>query len=258
MPKIDAFETRSDCTDEVAAMGKPKDSPLDNERHWERYCDNKDGKKKVISGQTLQSTAKPKSAPVEPTNVEDNQSHSILALVECFSDVKDPRVNRRRRHNLIDLIVIAICAVICNADGWADIRTWAETHEHWLTQFLELPGGLPSRDTLRRTISRIDPEAFQKAFIKWLKGRVQRTWRCDRDRWQDASWLEGRWQEAVTHCQCLGERSTSDAWANRSGREIERNHGNSEAFGYPESFRSHCHDRRNGLPESDRFEDHRA
>ncbi len=68
------------------------------------------------------------------------------------------------------MIVIAICAVICNADGWSDMRTWAETHRKWLERFLELPGGLPSRDTLRRTLSRLDSGAFQQAFLKWLRG----------------------------------------------------------------------------------------
>jgi predicted transposase YbfD/YdcC len=151
-------------------MGKSENPPFDNERHWEQYCGNKDDKKKVLSGQALQSTAKPKSAPTTQATKQSDKSSSILALVECFSDIKDPRVDRRRRHNLIDLIIISICAVICNADGWADIRTWAETHQRWLEQFLELPGGLPSRDTLRRTISRIDPDAFQSAFLSWLKG----------------------------------------------------------------------------------------
>lgn len=92
-------------------------------------------------------------------------------MVECFGEIEDPRVDRLRlHHNLIDLIVIGICAVICNADEWADMRTWAETHQQWLERFLELPNGLPSRDTLRRTISRIDPDAFQQAFLEWLKG----------------------------------------------------------------------------------------
>ena len=109
-------------------MGKAVYSQLDNERHWEQYCGNKDEKKKVLSGQALQSTAKPKSAPATRVTKQTDESSSIPALVECFSDVKDPCIDRRRRLNLIDLIGILICAVICNADGWADIRTWAETH----------------------------------------------------------------------------------------------------------------------------------
>lgn len=151
-------------------MGSPENLELENARHWQQYCGNKDEKKRVLSGEAVQATAKPKAAPATKVITQPEESCSILALVECFSDIVDPRVNRRQRHNLIDLIVISICAVICNADGWADIRTWAESHRQWLEKFLELPGGLPSRDTLRRTISRIDPDAFQKAFLTWLKG----------------------------------------------------------------------------------------
>jgi len=151
-------------------MGTPENLALDNERHWEQFCGNKDEKKKVLSGQAVETTSPPKSAPATQVTRPTDEPCSILALVECFSDITDPRINRRRRHKLIDLIVISICAVICNADGWADIRTWAETHQQWLKKFLELPGGLPSRDTLRRTISRIDPDAFQNAFLTWLKG----------------------------------------------------------------------------------------
>lgn len=73
-------------------------------------------------------------------------------------------IDRRKVHNQIDIIAIAICAVICNADGLADMRTWAETHRQWLQRFLELPGGLPSRDTLRRTLSRLGPSARSLGF----------------------------------------------------------------------------------------------
>jgi predicted transposase YbfD/YdcC len=73
----------------------------------------------------------------------------------------------------MDIIVIAVCAVICNADTWKDMRIWAESHRKWLKKMLLLPSGVPSSDTLRRTISRIDPEAFQEAFLKWLSGMKQ-------------------------------------------------------------------------------------
>lgn len=151
-------------------MGNPKNAPLDNDRYWEVPCKNKDEKKKVLSGEAVESNPKPKGRTVSASNHQDADYSAILSLVECFDEIEDPRVNRRRVHNLIDLIVISICAVICNADGWADMRTWAEAHQDWLECFLELPGGLPSRDTLRRTLSRIDPDAFQAAFLKWLCG----------------------------------------------------------------------------------------
>lgn len=151
-------------------MGNKKQPALDNNRHWEALCNNKDDKKKVISGEPLESTTKTVKQVMQPKAVPTDDYSAILSLVQCFDEIEDPRINRRRVHNLIDMIVIAICAVICNADGWADMRTWAETHRQWLQQFLELPGGLPSRDTMRRTLSRLDPQAFQQAILKWLTG----------------------------------------------------------------------------------------
>lgn len=100
----------------------------------------------------------------------------MTSLVDSFSDVSDPRINRQRRHCLIDIIVIAVLAVICNADTWKHINIWGVTHRRWLETFLELPNGIPSRDTFRRTISRIDPDQFQKAFLRWLSsinGRIK-------------------------------------------------------------------------------------
>ncbi len=151
-------------------MGNSKQPSLDNNRHWEAFCNNMDDKTKVLSGEPLESTAKMKTQVVQAKPTGGDDYSATLSLVQCFDEIEDPRINQRRVHNLIDIIVIAICAVICNADGWADMRTWAETHRQWLQQFLELPGGLPSRDTMRRTLSRLDPQAFQQAFLKWLKG----------------------------------------------------------------------------------------
>jgi len=151
-------------------MGNEREPRPSNERHWEAYCDNKHDKMKVLSGDPLETTARRKTQVTTPASLAVDDYPAILSLVRCFEEIEDPRVNRRRAHNLIDIIVIGICAVICNADGWADMRTWAETHRQWLEKFLQLPGGLPSRDTLRRTLSRLDPQAFQQAFLKWLKG----------------------------------------------------------------------------------------
>lgn len=151
-------------------MGNDTKPPWDASRHWLEPCNNKHDKMKVLSGIPLQTPARKKTQVGKLKAKVDDDYSAILSLVQCFEDIEDPRINRRRVHNLIDMIVIAICAVICNANGWADMRTWAETHRHWLEQFLELPGGLPSRDTMRRTLSRIDPVAFQQSFLKWLRG----------------------------------------------------------------------------------------
>jgi predicted transposase YbfD/YdcC len=94
---------------------------------------------------------------------------AMSSLVDSFSEVTDPRVDRQRRHLLIDIIVIAVLAVMCNADTWKDINIWGVANHQWLATFLELPNGIPSRDTFRRTISRVNPDQFQKAFLRWLK-----------------------------------------------------------------------------------------
>lgn len=93
----------------------------------------------------------------------------------AFRDVSDPRVNRTRLHRLIDIIVICLCAVICSAESWKDIQLWGETHQAWLGQFLQLPNGIPSRCTLRRVVSRLNPEQFQNCFRDWIKALSRAT-----------------------------------------------------------------------------------
>lgn len=146
-----------------------KQSP--HRQGWQERCTNKRQKKRTLSGELDQPARSEKSTSCS-TSVSSATSteQRLETLCECFSDVSDPRVNRRRRHLLIDLIVIAALAVIANADTWKDIQIWGQTHQTWLRSFLALPNGIPSRDTFRRTISRIDPQQFQEAFLRWLGG----------------------------------------------------------------------------------------
>lgn len=138
---------------------------------WEEDCTNKRQKKRALSGQ-LNKPAKSRKTTASKSKLPSTTAveQCLESLCECFSEVADPRVNRRRRHLLIDMIVISVLAVIANADTWKDIRIWGETHEQWLNSFLTLPNGIPSRDTFRRTLSRIDPQQFQDAFLRWLRG----------------------------------------------------------------------------------------
>jgi len=85
-----------------------------------------------------------------------------------FGDLPDPRVERCKHHKLLDIVTIAICAVISNADGWTDIEAYGRAKETWLRQFLELPAGIPSHDTFARVFAKLDPTAFQTCFIRWV------------------------------------------------------------------------------------------
>lgn len=89
-------------------------------------------------------------------------------LRACFSGLKDPRVERTRRHQLTDVVMIAICAVICSAESWIDIERWGKMKESLLREFLVLPNGIPSHDTFARVFSRLDPLGFQSCFARWL------------------------------------------------------------------------------------------
>jgi len=90
-------------------------------------------------------------------------------LIECFSDLPDPRVARTRAHNLMDILVIAICAVICGAEGWDDMVDFAHAKHDWLRERLSLPSGIPCADTFRRVLSRLDPVSLQTCFRQWTQ-----------------------------------------------------------------------------------------
>jgi len=93
------------------------------------------------------------------------------SIVEHFSILPDPRRKNHntRQHELLDIIVITILAVICGADTWVDIVSYGEEKESWLQQFLALPNGIPSHDTFGRVFAILDPEAFQACFLAWVK-----------------------------------------------------------------------------------------
>jgi predicted transposase YbfD/YdcC len=103
----------------------------------------------------------------------DNQRPKTL--VEHFSNVTDPRIDRTKRHKLIDILVISICATICGADGWEEFELFGQSKHDWFKSFLELPNGIPSDDTFRRVIGRIDPRQFQQCFFDWVHSVYQLT-----------------------------------------------------------------------------------
>ena len=91
-----------------------------------------------------------------------------ISIQAHFSVLPDPRIDRRRRHELLDILVIALCAGLCGIDDWAGVELFATLKEDWFRTFLKLPGGIPSHDTFGRVFSRLDPKAFEACFRNWI------------------------------------------------------------------------------------------
>ncbi len=92
----------------------------------------------------------------------------VGSIATHFESLADPRHTRNRKHLLVDVMVIAVAAILCNCDGPTAIHRWARTRLQWLSQYLALPNGIPSRDCIRRVLIMIKPEAFQHCFQLWI------------------------------------------------------------------------------------------
>jgi predicted transposase YbfD/YdcC len=101
-----------------------------------------------------------------------DQEHSIT---HHFADLTDPRIDRSRLHELLDIVAIAICAVVAGADSWDDIEDFGNAKIDWLKTFLALPNGIPSHDTFRRLFERLDPDEFQRGFLGWIEALHEAT-----------------------------------------------------------------------------------
>ena len=95
-------------------------------------------------------------------------SSAPISILEQFSQLEDPRVDRTKRHKLTDMIAIAIYAVICGANGWTDIELFGKSKREWLESFLELPNGIPSHDTFGRVFAMLDAVQFEHCFVNWV------------------------------------------------------------------------------------------
>ena len=92
-----------------------------------------------------------------------------VGTIGCYFDsLSDPRHYRNRKHLLVDIMVIAVAAVVCGCDGPTAIHRRAKARRDWLAQYLTLPNGIPSRDCIRRVLLALQPQAFQRCFQDWV------------------------------------------------------------------------------------------
>ncbi len=91
-----------------------------------------------------------------------------------FASLTDPRVDRTKEHLLLDMVVIAIGALLAGADGWVAVEAFGHAKEKWLRTFLDLPDGIPSHDTFGRVLAARDPLEFQQAFASWIQAVIEK------------------------------------------------------------------------------------
>jgi hypothetical protein len=94
-------------------------------------------------------------------------------IVSCFAELQAPRQPINQAHLFVDILVIIICAIVCDADDWEAVADYAEAKQEWLSTFLPLPGGVPAHDTFWRIFRHLDVEQFERCFLQWIASKVE-------------------------------------------------------------------------------------
>lgn len=93
-------------------------------------------------------------------------------FITHFSIIPDPRIERCKKHKLLDILFLTVSAVLSGAQGWEDIEEFGHSKQDWLKRFIELSNGIPCHDTIARVMGRLDPNALQECFFKWMNDVV--------------------------------------------------------------------------------------
>jgi predicted transposase YbfD/YdcC len=97
------------------------------------------------------------------------------SIVEHFQTLEDPRIERTKKHNLLDILVIAVCTLLTGGEGFQDMELFGKSKRAWLQTFLALPHGIPSHDTFGRVFARLHPQRFHQCFLAWTQAVAQLT-----------------------------------------------------------------------------------
>ena len=100
-------------------------------------------------------------------------SSGIAKMTESFAELTDPRIERTKHHALIDIVVIALCGVICGCNSWEDLPIYGRVKRDWLRRYLRLTNWIPSADTFAQVFQRLDPDEIIRCMQEWL-GTVQK------------------------------------------------------------------------------------
>src|SRR5215470_8530618 len=97
------------------------------------------------------------------------------SIVEHFRTLEDPRIERTKKHHLLDILVIALCTLLTGGEGFQDIELFGQSKRTWLQTFLALPHGIPSHDTFGRVFARLNPQRFRECLLSWTRAVAQLT-----------------------------------------------------------------------------------
>ena len=97
------------------------------------------------------------------------RTHPRLSLIEHLQQLPDPRVKGRCEHELVDVLVIALCCLMCGGEGFNDMEDFGRAKRRWFQTFLRLGGGIPTHDTFNRVLTALKPEAFLEVFMAWTQ-----------------------------------------------------------------------------------------
>jgi hypothetical protein len=90
-------------------------------------------------------------------------------ILDHFSPLQDPRIERNKLHALADIMLLTVCAVVSGADGWEAIEEFGREKLDWLGQFAPFKNGVPSHDCIANVLSRLSPKGFQECFGSWTR-----------------------------------------------------------------------------------------
>ena len=143
------------------------------------------------------------------------EKQPVGSIAKHFGGLPDPRTGNAKAHIFLEILIIAILAVICGADGWSDVELFGKNKKVWLKTFLELPKGIPSHDTFGRVFAKIKPKEFQKRFIDWVQAVEKLTA-------GQVIAVDGK-QVRRSHDQRTGKAAIYmvSAWATQGCRQIE-------------------------------------